>query len=83
VDSSPKFWFLHLFWCRIFPKKILISAQNPENKGSFSWPPRSMLLKVVRGKILETWELAQARNRLRFRFGTAGMELRQRSAPSP
>ena len=33
--------------------------QNLENKGvEISLPPRSMVLKVVRGKILETWELA-------------------------
>jgi hypothetical protein len=48
---------LHIFWCRISSKKTLISAQNPE-KDRFFWLPRSMGLKVVRGKILETWELA-------------------------
>src|ERR1700678_454761 len=44
----------------VFPsKKKLIFAQNLENKGSeFFLPPRSMVLKVVRGKILETLELA-------------------------
>jgi hypothetical protein len=40
-------------------KKTLVSAQNIENKGPESFlPPRSMVLKVVRGKILETLELA-------------------------
>jgi len=40
-------------------KKTLVFAQNLENKGSeFFRPARSMLLKVVRGKILETLELA-------------------------
>ncbi len=35
-------------------KKTLISAQNLENKGSeFFLPPRSMVLKVVTGKILK------------------------------
>jgi hypothetical protein len=39
-------------------KKSLDSAQNPENKGpEILRPPRSMVLKVVRGKILETLEL--------------------------
>jgi hypothetical protein len=34
-------------------KKTLISVQNPENKGpEIFLPPRSMVLKVVRGKIL-------------------------------
>ncbi len=42
----------------ITSKKTLISAQNLENKGSEIFlPRRSMVLKVVRGKILETWEL--------------------------
>ena len=40
-------------------KKTLVSAQNIENKGpKIFLPPRSMVLKVVRGKILETLELA-------------------------
>src|ERR1700691_4001183 len=40
-------------------KKTLIFAQNPENKGpEFFLPARSMVLKVVRGKILETLGLA-------------------------
>jgi hypothetical protein len=39
-------------------KKLLVSAQNLENKGvEIFLPPRSMVLKVVRGKILETLEL--------------------------
>ncbi len=43
-----------------FPsKETLCSAQNPENKGSeFFLPARSMVLKVVRGKIFKTWELS-------------------------
>jgi hypothetical protein len=40
-------------------KKSSILAQNLENKGSgFFVPLRSMVLKVVAGKILETLELA-------------------------
>ena len=39
-------------------KKTLVFAQNLENKGpEIFLPPRSMVLKVVRGKILETLEL--------------------------
>jgi hypothetical protein len=39
-------------------KKLLVSAQNLENKGvEIFLPPRSMVLKLVRGKILETLEL--------------------------
>jgi hypothetical protein len=38
---------MHTVWCRIYLKKNLISAQNPENKGlEFFLPPRSMVLKV-------------------------------------
>jgi hypothetical protein len=41
-------------------KKTLVSAQNIENKGpEISPPPRSMVLKVLRGKILETLELSR------------------------
>src|ERR1700733_9802779 len=42
-----------------FPsKKHAVFAQNIENKGpAIFLPPRSMVLKVVRGKILETLEL--------------------------
>jgi hypothetical protein len=40
-------------------KKTLILPQDIENKGSAKIsPPRSMVLKVVTGKILETLELA-------------------------
>ena len=40
-------------------KKTLVSSQNLENKGrKFFRPDRSMVLKVVRGKILETFKLA-------------------------
>jgi hypothetical protein len=43
-------------------KKLLVSAQNLENKGpEIFLPPRSMVLKIVRGKILETLELASFR----------------------
>src|SRR5579863_9611706 len=43
----------------VHSKKTLVSAQNIENKGpEIFLPPRSMVLKVVRGKILETLELA-------------------------
>jgi hypothetical protein len=43
-------------------KKTLVSTQNLENKGpEFFLPARSMVLKVVRGKILETLELRQRR----------------------
>ena len=43
---------------RSHDKKTLVSAQNLENKGpEIFLPPRSMVLKVVRGKILETLEL--------------------------
>jgi hypothetical protein len=39
-------------------KKTLVLVQNIENKGPKIFPPpRSMVLKVVRGKILETLEL--------------------------
>ena len=40
-------------------KKTLVLAQNLENKGpEIFLPSRSMVLKVVTGKILETWELS-------------------------
>jgi hypothetical protein len=49
---------VHTLWCRISFKKTLSFVQNLENKGpEFFLPPRSMVLKVVRGKILETLEL--------------------------
>ena len=49
---------MHTFWCKKYLKKTLIFAQNLENKGpGFFLPPRSMVLKVVTGKILETLEL--------------------------
>jgi hypothetical protein len=49
-----------LFGAEYSSKKIAVLAQNLENKGvKFFLPPRSMVLKVVRGKILETWELAR------------------------
>jgi hypothetical protein len=49
---------LHIFWCRISSKKSLVFTQNIENKRpEISLPPRSMVLKVVRDKILETLEL--------------------------
>jgi hypothetical protein len=41
-------------------KRTLDPAQNIENKGQDIFlPPRSMVLKVVRGKILETLELSR------------------------
>ena len=41
-------------------KKALDTSQNLENKGPEIFPPpRSMVLKVVRGKILETLELSR------------------------
>jgi hypothetical protein len=50
---------MHILWCRSPSKKTLILAQNIENKGSeFFLPARSMVLKVVRGKIFKTLELA-------------------------
>ncbi len=50
---------LHIFRCRKYLKKTLNSAQNLENKRSEIFlPARSMVLKEVRGKILETLELA-------------------------
>ena len=53
-------------------KKTLVFAQNLENKRSEIFrPARSMVLKVVRGKILETLELAGSPNGVQFRFGAA------------
>jgi hypothetical protein len=41
-------------------KKSLSLAQNLENKGlEFFFPSRSMVLKVVTGKIFKTWKLQQ------------------------
>jgi hypothetical protein len=49
----------------VHDKKTLDSAQNIENKGpEIFLPSRSMVLKVVRGKILETLELAGFRRRV-------------------
>ena len=57
---------LHILWCRKTFKKTLVFAQNLENKGPEIFrPARSMVLKVVRGKILETLELARFASRLR------------------
>ena len=57
VILSP--WVLHKFWCKKTFKKTLVFGQNLENKGPEIFPPaRSMVLKVVRGKILETLKLA-------------------------
>jgi hypothetical protein len=48
----------HILVQKIPQKKTLIFSQNLENKGPEIFPPaRSMVLKVVRGKILETLEL--------------------------
>ena len=50
---------VHKCWCIIYFKKTLIFAQNLENKGpEIFLPPRSMVLKVVTGKILEILELS-------------------------
>ena len=56
-----------------FPsKKTLISAQNLENKRlEFFLPARSMVLKVVTGKIFKTWELSRHPS-----AGSSAMELR-------
>ena len=49
-----------LFGAEYSSKKISVLAQNLENKGvEFFLPPRSMVLKVVRGKVLEKWKLAR------------------------
>jgi len=49
-----------LFGADYSSQKHSVLAQNLENKGvDFFLPPRSMVLKVVRGKILEIWELAR------------------------
>ena len=49
-----------LFGAEYSSKKHSVLAQNLENKGvEFFLPPRSMVLKVVKGKILETWELTR------------------------
>jgi hypothetical protein len=54
----PEFRIAHILVQEILSKKTLVSAQNIENKGSeFFLPARSMVLKVVTGKILETLEL--------------------------
>jgi hypothetical protein len=61
-----------LFGAEYSSKKLSVLAQNLENKGvEFFLPPRSMVLKVVRGKILETWELAWFPLGSRFRFAAA------------
>jgi hypothetical protein len=45
-------WPCTYYGARFLSKKTLISAQNLENKGSKIFlPPRSMVLKVVTGKI--------------------------------
>jgi hypothetical protein len=53
-------------------KKTLASPQNPENKRpGFLLPSRSMVLKVVRGKILETLGLGVVFFASGIDFGTA------------
>ena len=48
-------------------KKTLDTPQNIESKGpEIFLPPRSMVLKVVRGKILETLELSRVSTALRL-----------------
>jgi hypothetical protein len=59
-----EFRIAHILVHKILQKKTLVSAQNPENKGStFFLPARSMVLKVVTGKILETLELWRSSER--------------------
>jgi hypothetical protein len=49
-----------LFGAEFQSKKSSLLAQNLENKGAeFFLPRRSMVLKVVRGKILETLKLTR------------------------
>jgi hypothetical protein len=61
----PEFLIAHILVQKIL-KKTLVSTQNPENKGSeFFLPARSMVLKVVTGKILETLELQDSPSKLR------------------
>jgi hypothetical protein len=52
--------FCTIYGAGFASKKIAFLAQNLENKGpGFFLPPRSMVLKVVRGKIFKTLELRQ------------------------
>jgi hypothetical protein len=62
-------------------KKTLVFAQNIENKGLEIFPPPgSMVLKVVRGKILETLELTRfLSTRDRFRYCARELALRPKS----
>ena len=74
---------MHTLWCRIYLKKKLISSQNLENKRlKFFLPARSMILKVVTGNILETWELAGFWTACRSEHGRRTW-LWQRSSTSP
>ena len=58
---------------QITSKNALVFAQNLENKGpEFFLPRRSMVLKVVRGKILETLELGAATGACDSVAGAAG-----------
>src|SRR5579872_4356102 len=55
------------FLVQKFFKKNSVLSQNIESKGvDFFLPPRSMVLKVVRGKILETCGLTRFPLRRRF-----------------
>jgi hypothetical protein len=66
-------------WCNISLKKTLILPKILENKGlDFFLPPRSMVLKVVRGKILETLELSS-----RPTARSSDLELPVGSRPEP
>src|SRR5271169_1804946 len=69
---SPGPWFSCTYSGAGNPsKKTLIFAQNLENKGAEIFlPPRSMVLKVVTGKILETLELSRGLTVPGFCFGT-------------
>jgi|SRR5580692_45272 hypothetical protein len=67
-----------------FPsKKRSVLTQNPENKGpEIFLPRRSMVLKVVRGKIFTTLELACLPGRLRLRSLDKQQSAGRRFSPS-
>jgi hypothetical protein len=58
-------------------KNSHFGAKSRENKElEFFWPPRSIVLKVVTGKILETWELLVVSG-----FRSSVLELRVEGGP--
>ena len=71
---TPRIWFRCTHSGAVSPSKNSLSfAQNLENKGpEFFLPPRSMVLKVLAGKILETLKLWCTGTRLRLHFGNRG-----------